>query len=98
MLESFSEIFALLRKCGLDPKQWLEIVNGSVFKSPVFENYGKIITNERFEPAGFKLKLGLKDVQLALEASGDAAVPMPFAGVVRDRFLSAMAHGDGEKD
>ncbi len=98
MLESFGEIFALLRHSGLDPKQWLEIVNESVFRSPVFENYGNIIADERFEPAGFKLKLGLKDVKLALGAAEDVAVPMPFGSVVRDRFLAAIARGDAEKD
>ena len=98
MIECFGEIYAVLRKSDIDPKQWLEIVNGSVFKSPVFENYGKIIAEERFEPAGFKLKLGLKDVKLAMGAAEDVAVPMPFASVLRDRFLAAIGHGEAEKD
>ncbi|HLJ47533.1 MAG TPA: NAD(P)-dependent oxidoreductase [Bryobacteraceae bacterium] len=98
MLESFGEIYALLRESGLDPKQWLEIVNGSVFRSPVFENYGNIIADERFDPAGFKLKLGYKDVKLALGAAEEVTVPMPFGSVLRDRFLAAIARGDGDKD
>ena len=40
----------------------------------------------------------MKDVNLALEAGGDSAVPMPFASVIRDRYLAAMAHGRGEAD
>ena len=51
-----------------------------------------------YEPAGFKLKLGLKDVRLVLEAADAAAAPMPIASLVRDHFLSAIAHGQGEVD
>jgi 3-hydroxyisobutyrate dehydrogenase-like beta-hydroxyacid dehydrogenase len=42
--------------------------------------------------------LGLKDVDLAVDASRDAAVPMPIAGVMRDQFLSAIADGLEDAD
>jgi len=97
-IELFGEIFAVLRKSKIDPKQFLEIVNGSLFKSPVLQTYGTIIAEQRFEPAGFKLKLGLKDVKLALTAAEDVTAPLPIASLLRDRYLSAMARGDGDKD
>ena len=97
-IELFGEIFAVLRKSKIDPKQFLEIVNGSLFKSPVLQNYGTIVAEQRFEPAGFKLKLGLKDVKLALSAAEDVTAPMPIASLLRDRYLSAMARGNGDKD
>jgi 3-hydroxyisobutyrate dehydrogenase-like beta-hydroxyacid dehydrogenase len=37
-------------------------------------------------------------VRLALQAGEAKAVPLPFAGVVRDNFLDAIAHGDADKD
>lgn len=98
MIEAFGEVFAVLRKSGIDPKQFLEIVNGNVFKSPVFENYGNIIAERRFEPAGFRLKLGLKDVTLALRAAEDVTLPLPLASLLRDRYLAAVARGSGDKD
>ena len=98
MIEAFGEVFAVLRKSGIDPKQFLEIVNGNVFKSPVFQNYGNIIAERRFEPAGFRLKLGLKDVTLALRAAEDVTLPLPLASLLRDRYLAAVARGNGEKD
>jgi 3-hydroxyisobutyrate dehydrogenase-like beta-hydroxyacid dehydrogenase len=64
----------------------------------VYANYGKIIAEQRFEPAGFRLDLGLKDVGLALDAGQDAAVPMPLASLLRDHYLSAVAHGRGNAD
>jgi 3-hydroxyisobutyrate dehydrogenase-like beta-hydroxyacid dehydrogenase len=97
MLEALGEAFALVHKSGVDEHQFLDIANG-IFGSPVYANYGRIIADKKFEPAGFRLKLGLKDVNLAIEAAGDSAVPMPFASVLRDRYLEAMAHGRGEAD
>ena len=64
MLETLGEAFALLRKSGVDPATFLEIMVGSFFQSPIYENYGKIIAEQRYEPAGFKLRLGLKDIRL----------------------------------
>jgi 3-hydroxyisobutyrate dehydrogenase-like beta-hydroxyacid dehydrogenase len=98
MLETLGEAFALLRKSGVAPAQFLEIVNGSLFQSPIYENYGKLIAEGRFEPAGFKLRLGLKDVRLLLAAAESHAVPMPVASVLRDNLLSAVATGLGESD
>ena len=98
MLETLGEAFALLRKSDIDPKLYLEIVNGGLFQSPVYETYGGIIADRRFEPAGFKITLGLKDVRLLLAAAESAAVPMPVASVVRDQFLSGIARGNGDAD
>ncbi len=98
MIETLGEAYALVRGAGIEPKQFLEIVNGALFKSPVYQNYGTIIAERRFEPAGFRLKLGLKDVRLALAAAESEAVPLPLASLIRDHFLSAIAHGDAERD
>jgi 3-hydroxyisobutyrate dehydrogenase-like beta-hydroxyacid dehydrogenase len=98
MIETLGEAYALVRRAGVEPKSFLEIVNGALFKSPVYQNYGGIIADQRFEPAGFRLKLGLKDVRLALAAGEDEQVPLPLASLVRDHFLSALAHGEAERD
>jgi 3-hydroxyisobutyrate dehydrogenase-like beta-hydroxyacid dehydrogenase len=92
MLESLGEAFALLRKSGVAPAGFMDIVN-TFFQSPVYENYGKAIVDGRFEPAGFKLRLGLKDLRLVLEAGEDAAAPMPIASLIRDNLLSGVAQG-----
>jgi 3-hydroxyisobutyrate dehydrogenase-like beta-hydroxyacid dehydrogenase len=97
-LESMGEAFALVRKSGVDAGQFLEIVNNALFNSPLYGGYGAAIANEQFEPAGFKLRLGFKDLRLVQEAAESAAVPMPLAGVLRDRYLAAMARGEGDLD
>jgi 3-hydroxyisobutyrate dehydrogenase-like beta-hydroxyacid dehydrogenase len=97
-IEAMGEAFALSRKYGIAPADLLEIVNGRVLRSPIYENYGKLIAEERYEPAGFKLKYGLKDVRLALGAADEVAAPMPLASLIRDRYLSGVARGWGDID
>jgi len=98
MLEALGEAFALMRKSGVSPAQFLEIVNGLLFKSPVYENYGKIVLEEKFQPAGFTMRLGLKDVRLILAAGEGAGVPLPLASLIRDHLISGIARGHGELD
>jgi 3-hydroxyisobutyrate dehydrogenase-like beta-hydroxyacid dehydrogenase len=56
------------------------------------------VATQKFQPAGFRLPLGLKDVRLTLAAAEAKNVPMPVAGVVRDHMLSALARGMEEQD
>jgi 3-hydroxyisobutyrate dehydrogenase-like beta-hydroxyacid dehydrogenase len=97
MLESFGEAYATLRKASVDPHLFLEVMT-ALFGSPVYANYGRIIADEAFEPAGFALKLGLKDIRLVLETAFECTTPMPVASLVRDRLLDACGHGQGELD
>jgi 3-hydroxyisobutyrate dehydrogenase-like beta-hydroxyacid dehydrogenase len=92
MLEAMGEAFALVRKSGMDSRALLEVLNAT-FASPMYSNYGQKIVNQQFDPAGFRVTLGLKDVHLALEAAQDAAAPLPLASLLRDHFLTAIAHG-----
>jgi 3-hydroxyisobutyrate dehydrogenase-like beta-hydroxyacid dehydrogenase len=97
MIESLGEAYATLRKAGVAPEAFLEIIN-SLMASPILALYGRIIAQEQFEPAGFALKLGLKDVRLVLAAAEECAAPMPLASLVHDHLLSALAQGQGEMD
>jgi 3-hydroxyisobutyrate dehydrogenase-like beta-hydroxyacid dehydrogenase len=97
MIETFGETFAAMRKAGIDHHVFLDVIN-ELFQSPVYKNYGSLIADEKFEPAGFALKLGLKDVRQALEAAQDLEAPMPFASVIRDHLLSAIANGQSDLD
>jgi 3-hydroxyisobutyrate dehydrogenase-like beta-hydroxyacid dehydrogenase len=97
LIETLGEAFALLRKAGIPVHQFLEIAN-TLFGSPVFGIYSQAIADEKYEPAGFRMKLGLKDVNLALAAAEEQAVPMPLAGIIRDHFLKGIALGYGDQD
>jgi 3-hydroxyisobutyrate dehydrogenase-like beta-hydroxyacid dehydrogenase len=93
MLENLGAAFALIRKAHIDPRAYLEILTTSLFAAPAYQTYGPMIVEEKFEPAGFAMPLGLKDVRLVLQAGAALQVPMPVAGILRDHFLTGMATG-----
>jgi 3-hydroxyisobutyrate dehydrogenase-like beta-hydroxyacid dehydrogenase len=98
VIESLAEAMALVRKSGLEGRVFLDFLTDSLFAAPVYRTYGGLIAADRFEPAGFKLPLGFKDNRLLLAAADEAAVPMPLAGLVHDRFVAALAQGLAESD
>jgi 3-hydroxyisobutyrate dehydrogenase-like beta-hydroxyacid dehydrogenase len=97
LIEAFGEANAALRKAGVAPQLFLEVMN-ALMNSPIYANYGRMIAEEQFSPAGFALALGLKDVRLVLEAADELAAPMPLASLLKDHFLAALAAGQAELD
>jgi 3-hydroxyisobutyrate dehydrogenase-like beta-hydroxyacid dehydrogenase len=98
VVEALSEAFALARKSGIDPHQYLELLTSTLFAAPAYKTYGGLIADQRYEPAGFKMPLALKDVRLTLAAAEAAGVPLPIASLVRDQLISGIARGYGESD
>lgn len=98
VIESLGEAMALVEKGGVDRHQYLELITSSLFNIPLYKNYGAMIAGRNFEPAGFAAHLGQKDTRLALAAAEELNVPLPFAGVLRDRFLELAAHGGEHAD
>ncbi|MDE2280529.1 MAG: NAD(P)-dependent oxidoreductase [Xanthomonadaceae bacterium] len=97
-IESMAEASALVRAHGIGAADFLEVMTSTLFAAPAYQGYAKLIAGQRFKPAGFALPLGYKDVRLALEAGEAARVPLPFAGVLRDSLLEALAAGDEDVD
>ncbi len=98
VIESLGEAFALVEKGGVDRKMYLELLTSSLFDLPVYKNYGRMIAERQFDPAGFAARLGRKDIRLLLGAAEDLKVPLPFAGILRDRFLELAAQGGDDRD
>jgi 3-hydroxyisobutyrate dehydrogenase-like beta-hydroxyacid dehydrogenase len=98
MLESLGEAFALVRKAGIDPHRYLNILTGTLFSAPLYRTYGSIIAEDKKPADGFKMSLGLKDIRLALAAADATTVPMPVASLVRDHFIEGVAQGEGDAD
>jgi 3-hydroxyisobutyrate dehydrogenase-like beta-hydroxyacid dehydrogenase len=93
VIESLGEAMALVSKGGVDKRQYLEILTSTLFSAPVYKTYGDLIAQEKFEPAGFAVALGHKDIRLVLAAGEELRVPLPLANLLRDRFLNLLAHG-----
>jgi 3-hydroxyisobutyrate dehydrogenase-like beta-hydroxyacid dehydrogenase len=98
MIECLGEAVALMRKSGLDPQRFIDVMTESLFAAPVYKTYGKLIVEQHFQPAGFAMPLGLKDIRSTLASAEAKRVPMPVASLVRDHFLSGIARGGENLD
>jgi 3-hydroxyisobutyrate dehydrogenase-like beta-hydroxyacid dehydrogenase len=97
-IEAMAESAALVQRYGVAGKDMLDILTNTLFAAPVYKNYGALIAAQQYEPAAFKLRLGLKDVDLALAAGQEVNTPLPLASLLRDNLLDALAHGEGDLD
>ena len=97
-IEAMAESAALVQAHGIERGGFLELLTSTLFNTPVYKGYAELIAGRQYEPPKFKLTLGFKDVKLALSAGEDGKVPLPFASVLRENFIDAVAHGQGGKD
>ncbi|KVT83083.1 oxidoreductase [Burkholderia ubonensis] len=97
-IESMAEGAALAEGHGVTPESFIELIGSTLFAVPVYQGYGRLMVEKNYEPAGFKLALGLKDIRLALQAGEASRVPLPFGGVLRENLLDALAHNQGNHD
>lgn len=97
-IETMAEAMALAQKGGVPKGVLQEVLTGSLFGAPIYQNYGKILVEERFRPAGFKATLGLKDMRLAGESAERYRVPMPLLSLLRDHLLETIAKEGEEID
>jgi 3-hydroxyisobutyrate dehydrogenase-like beta-hydroxyacid dehydrogenase len=97
-IEAMAEATTLAAGYGVPAADLLDLLTNTLFASPVYKGYGGMIAADRYQPAAFKLSLGLKDLRLALAAGDQANVPLPMASLVRDNLLAAVANGEGDLD
>lgn len=94
-IESLAEMFTLAEKNGLNKKAVAEMIGKF---SPLHAGYANQIAEQKFEPAGFRLVLGLKDVNLITQLAAASMTPMPLASLLHDRWISSVAKGRGDLD
>lgn len=97
-IEAMGEGFSLVRKYGVVPQVFNDVMTDGLFACPAYKAYAKIIVEESYDRVGQMASLGLKDANLALAAGEAVGVPLPSGNVWRDRLVDAVAHGDGDKD
>jgi 3-hydroxyisobutyrate dehydrogenase-like beta-hydroxyacid dehydrogenase len=98
VIESLGEAIALTRKYGIEPNAYVEFLTSTLFAAPVYKTYGGLIAARNHHPAGFRMRLGLKDVKLALAAAEAKDAPLPLGSLIRDHMLAALARGMEEQD
>ena len=96
--EAMGEAAALVSGYDVQPGELFDLATHSVFPGPIYEGYGRLIAEAKFEPAGFRARLGLKDIRLALAAAEAVTTPLPMASQMRDALLEALTRGEGDKE
>ena len=98
VFEALGEAIALVDRGGLDKHQFLDLLTSTLFSAPIYKTYGALVAADEPPPVGFAAPLGFKDIRLALAAAEELRVPMPFANVLRDRFVELLASGGDDQD
>ena len=97
MIELMGEVYAFGERSGIESR-FLDLMMKTMFGHPARHAYAERIRTRDFDDVGFELTGGLKDVELMLQASSDTRVAFPYASIIRDKLLAAIAHGMGERD
>jgi len=97
-IEAMGEAFTLAEKAGVSRQDAYAFLTQSILDCVVYRTYGKLIAADEYEPAGFTLPLGLKDVTLAEQLAAETLTPLPFAGVIRSHLVAARAKGRDHED
>jgi 3-hydroxyisobutyrate dehydrogenase-like beta-hydroxyacid dehydrogenase len=97
-IESLAEAMSLAQASGVAKRQLLEVLTGTLFDAPVYRNYGAILIEERFRPAGFAAPWGLKDMRLAGAAAADRGVAMPFLELLKQHLVETIANEGSDID
>lgn len=98
-IEAMGEAAALVEQCGADRAQFLRmLVESPLFKGAVYEGYGRMIGERDYSEARFPVTMGLKDVELILQAADHVDMPLPFAEIVYEHLLAARMGGRAHED
>jgi 3-hydroxyisobutyrate dehydrogenase len=91
MVGALAESMHLCQAMGLDQERFIELLDGG----PLGSMYAvqKLEEMRRHEyPAGFPVRLALKDLELVREVEQSSRTAMPVLDVVLERFITASQH------
>ena len=95
-LEAIGESISLAKNSGVDAQQMWSMLSQTLFNTPVYINYSDIILRQKFDPAAFSMKLGLKDMNLVLQQAASAHQSMPLAALLQKNMEQIV--NDGKKN
>lgn len=98
LVEVYAEVLAFAEKNGIGRQDMARLFGDTILNAPLFHLYGELLARENYAPPGFRLALGLKDIELILATGALSRTPTPVADLVHNRLLTAVAKGRGELD
>lgn len=96
-IQAVAEAFTLAKKAGVNLEKMREVLLGGFAQSRILDLHGQRIIDQNFKP-GFKIKLHRKDMNLALQAGKEYAVPLYGSSLVASHMDALIAQGNGELD
>jgi 3-hydroxyisobutyrate dehydrogenase-like beta-hydroxyacid dehydrogenase len=97
-IEAMAEGIHLAEKSGIDATKWMNVLTQTLFSAPIYINYGNILLKKAYQPAGFSLRLGLKDVNLMVEQASSVDADLPFGKLLQQRLKGSVENGLAEYD
>jgi 3-hydroxyisobutyrate dehydrogenase-like beta-hydroxyacid dehydrogenase len=97
-VETLGQAFAMITQYGVERSAFYEFLTTTLFSTPLYKSYGKLIEQDNFTPANFAVPLALKDIKLAIDAAEKVNLALPVASVVRDHLVQAIAQGYRDED
>lgn len=89
-LQALAESITMLEHRGLDTDRFVEMIGDSVFPGAVYAGYGQSIARRTYSPPGFTSVLGLKDLDLAMNAADEMGAALPTGPILREIFQTAV--------
>lgn len=97
LLGTLGETVALARATGVDPRSFLETIQGGPLDLPYAQMKGKMMIQGDY-PASFTAELARKDVGLVMDAARSGGLEPAIAEAVARYFDNAVEAGHGEED
>ena len=97
MIEGFSEALAFAEGQGLPLDDVLDVIQNGVLGAPLYDYKGPLVRDREFDPQ-FPVDLLFKDLNLVLDAGGDAEVPLPATSAAREAANATRGLGHGDED
>jgi 3-hydroxyisobutyrate dehydrogenase len=97
LVEGLAETVAFAEGIGVDPRRFLEVIDGGPMGPPYAKLKGTAMIDRSFEPS-FTLSLAATDAALVADAAAAAGLDLPLPALVRDQMRRAIDAGHGEED
>jgi 3-hydroxyisobutyrate dehydrogenase len=99
VMAALAECFSVGVKAGIDPLLlWTAVRQGAMGRKRVFDRLSEQFLPDKYEPAAFALKLGVKDAMLATELGRELNVPMRIANLTYSDMIDALNRGWADRD
>ncbi len=97
MIVGLGQSLAFVKKFGMEPREYLDIIGKSALAAPQYQAKGQAILKGEYPP-NFTVPNLLKDLRLGAEAAREYQVELPLNGVAQEIFVEAIAQNYADED